>query len=171
MTLPSKWYRDRGAQCPNINFSTPCLSLKFVEQGSAYSGRRLYKHRQQQQIKSCHVCGLRSTVPPPQILAPAYVRISHLMSLLLISHKERMPKFKPITCHHHCASWHTKAILCIVFCHLYVSIVHFMLKRLIRSACDLVNGLSSSTRKIVFDRVHIPGIYRKLGSIKHLLRG
>ena len=79
MTSPGRWYRNRGVKCPNINFSAPCLSLKSFEQGSAHSGRRLYKHRQQQQIKSCRVRGLRVTVPPPQISAPSHVQVSHLL--------------------------------------------------------------------------------------------
>ena len=64
MTLPSRWYRDRGAMCTNINFSTPYLSLKSFEQGSAHSGQRLYKHRQQQKKKSCRVRGLRGYSAP-----------------------------------------------------------------------------------------------------------
>jgi len=67
MTLPGRWYRDRGAQFPEINFSTPRLSLKSFEQGIAHLGRRLYKHRQQQQIKFCRVRSLRGTVPHRKI--------------------------------------------------------------------------------------------------------
>jgi len=82
----STWYRDRGAQCPDmmINFSTPCLSQKSFEQGSAHLEWRLYKHRQQQQIKSCRVRGLRGygVHPHPKFRHPVMFGYHLLMSVM-----------------------------------------------------------------------------------------
>ena len=96
MTLPGRCYRDRSAKFPNINFSTPCLFLKSVEQESVHSGRRLYKQGQQYQIKSCRVRGLRGySAPCPKFQHPVTFR--YLISCWVSSMQAKCA-WPPVNC-------------------------------------------------------------------------